>query len=168
MKFHELQTNKVVKSSRVGRGIAAGRGKTAGRGTKGQKARTGARKKPGFEGGQNPLMQRLPKLPGFRSFRTKPEVIYTGQLQGYTGKKVTTEELAKAGLISSAYVNVKLVVKGELTTKVTVELQAASATAIAAVEKAGGTFTVVPQVGRATTSEKKLAKQAAKAEKSDK
>ena len=168
MKFHELQATKARKSGRVGRGIAAGQGKTAGRGTKGQKARTGARKKPGFEGGQNPLMQRLPKLPGFRSFRVKPQTVYTGQLEGYTGKKVTNEELANAGLITSPYAKVKLVVKGELTTKVTVELQAASATAIAAVEKAGGTFTAVPQVGRAVTSEKKLAKKAAKAEKADK
>lgn len=165
MKFHELQTTKARKSSRVGRGIAAGQGKTAGRGTKGQKARTGARKKPGFEGGSTPLMVRLPKLNGFRSFRVRSETVYTGQLQGYTGKKATTEELAKAGLITSPYAKVKLVVKGELTTKVTVELQAASATAIAAVEKAGGTFVAVPQLGRATTSEKKLAKKAAKADK---
>jgi large subunit ribosomal protein L15 len=165
MKFHELQTVKARKGNRVGRGIAAGQGKTAGRGTKGQKSRTGSSKKPGFEGGSTPLMVRLPKLNGFRSFRTRHEIVYTGQLEGYTGKVVNTEALAAAGFISNPNVAVKLVVKGELTTKVTVELQAASATAIAAVEKAGGTFTRVDQVGRKQTSEKKIAKKAAKTDK---
>ncbi len=80
MKFHELETTAHKSGRRVGRGIAAGRGKTAGRGTKGQKARTGSGRRPGFEGGQNPLMQRLPKLRGFRSNRVPAENVYTGQL----------------------------------------------------------------------------------------
>jgi large subunit ribosomal protein L15 len=161
MKIHELRTKKTRSSSRVGRGIAAGRGKTAGRGTKGQKSRTGSSKKPGFEGGQNPLMQRLPKLPGFRSFHTRDEVIYTGQLNSL-GAKVTNASLAEAGLVSNAYVKVKVVTKGELTQKVTVELQAASSSAVEAIEKAGGVFTKTARVGRTRTSEKKIAKAAAK------
>lgn len=165
MKFHELQTEKSKNSRRVGRGIAAGRGKTAGRGTKGQKARSGASKKPGFEGGQNPLMQRLPKLRGFRSFKTASETVYTGDLEVFANKKVTTKELAEAGIISSPYVSVKLVVRGELTKKVTVELQNASAAAIEAVEKAGGSFTKVTRASREKTSEKKIAKAEAKAKK---
>lgn len=164
MKFNELQTTKAKSSKRVGRGIAAGRGKTAGRGTKGQKSRAGSSKRPGFEGGQNPLMKRLPKLRGFRSQRVAPETVYTGQLD-VVAPKATTQTLAEAGLISSAHVNVKLVVKGEVTKKVTVELQQASASAIEAVEKAGGTFNQVPRLQREKTSEKKIAKAKAKADK---
>lgn len=163
MKFHELSTQKSRSSRRVGRGIAAGRGKTAGRGTKGQKSRTGASKKPGFEGGQNPLMQRLPKLRGFRSFKPATESVYTGQIETL-GAKVTNQTLADAGLVSSPYVSVKIVTKGELTKKVAVELQGASVSAIEAIEKAGGSFTKVARQPRAKTSEKKIAKANAKKE----
>ena len=154
MKYHELQAPKNKSPKRVGRGIAAGQGKTAGRGTKGQMSRTGARRKPGFEGGQNPLMQRLPKLPGFTSKRTPAEVVYTGQLDDFAGKTVTTAILAEAGLISSAYVVVKLIVKGDVTKKVTVQLPAASETAIAAVQKAGGSFEKTARVARPATRKK--------------
>lgn len=148
MKYNELQVSKTRSSKRVGRGIAAGRGKTAGRGTKGQSARTGGRVRPGFEGGQNPLYARLPKLPGFRSIRTKAENVYTGQLDAFVGQTVDNFTLANAGLVSSPYTRVKLVVKGDVTKKVTVKLQLASETAIAAVQKAGGSFDKVPQVKR--------------------
>ena len=77
MKYNELIVKKNKSSNRVGRGIAAGQGKTAGRGTKGQKSRTGSSKKPGFEGGSNPLIQRLPKLRGFHSHKVQPTEIYT-------------------------------------------------------------------------------------------
>lgn len=155
MKFHELQTTKKKSLKRVGRGIAAGQGKTAGRGTKGQMARTGARRKPGFEGGQNPLMQRLPKLPGFKSHRAPIEVVYTGQLDGLKTKTIDTAALAEAGLISNAYVRVKLVTKGELTKKHDVKLQGASQSAIAAIQKAGGAFEKVAQAARPVTRKKK-------------
>jgi len=161
MKFNELQVTKHRASKRVGRGIAAGQGKTAGRGTKGYGARTGSKKKPGFVGGQNPLMQALPKLPGFTSKRTPAENVFTNQLGAFTGK-VDTAVLAEAKLISSPYVKVKLLTRGELAKKVTVELQAASASAIEAVQKAGGSFTAVPRVVRPVTSAKKLEKQANK------
>jgi large subunit ribosomal protein L15 len=152
MKYHELQTAAVKRPKRVGRGIAAGQGKTAGRGTKGQKARTGASQRPGFAGGSNPLMQQLPKLPGFRSHRIKPENVYTGQLEQFGGKTVNTTLLASANLISNPFVNVKLIVKGELTKKVSVELPAASENAIAAIQEAGGTFTKAPRLSRVKTS----------------
>ncbi len=165
MKFHELQTTKMKCAKRVGRGIAAGRGKTAGRGTKGQKSRSGSSKKPGFEGGQNPLMQRLPKLRGFHSFRTPAETVYTGQLEEFAGKTITVTALAEAGLVSSPYASVKLVVKGELTKKVSVELQSASALAVEVIEKAGGSFTQVGRTPRPKTSEKQIAKAQAKSKK---
>jgi large subunit ribosomal protein L15 len=159
MKFNELKTTKQKTTTRVGRGIAAGQGKTSGRGTKGQGSRTGSRKKPGFAGGSNPLMQKLPKLPGFRSHRPKVETVYTGQLDQFASKTVDTSLLADAGLISNAYVKVKLIVKGELTKKVSVKLASASASAKAAVEAAGGSFEATARSSRIKT---------AKAEKADK
>ena len=148
MKFHELTTHSNKNAKRVGRGIAAGQGKTAGRGTKGQMSRTGAKKRPGFEGGQNPLMQRLPKLRGFTSKRAKAENVYTGQLDQFAGKTVDTVVLAEAGLISSPFVRVKLIAQGEVTKKVTVKLQGASAGAIEAIQKAGGSFEKIALVAR--------------------
>ncbi len=154
MKYHELQTSKTKNAKRVGRGIAAGQGKTAGRGTKGQMSRTGSKKKPGFEGGQNPLMQRLPKLHGFKSFKHPAEVVYTGQLNDIAAKTIDTTALAEAGLITNPYVRVKLIVRGDITKKVAVKLQAASETAIAAIQKAGGTFEKVSRVARPVTRKK--------------
>lgn len=147
MKFHELQATKRKSAKRVGRGISAGQGKTAGRGTKGQSARTGGKVRPGFEGGQNPLVKRLPKLPGFRSIRPKAENVYTGQLAG-VGAKVDNFTVFEAGLTSSPYVRVKLISKGDVSKKVTVKLQGASQSAIEAVQKAGGSFTETPQIKR--------------------
>ncbi|HSW98657.1 MAG TPA: 50S ribosomal protein L15 [Candidatus Saccharimonadales bacterium] len=166
MKINELQVAKKKSGKRVGRGIAAGQGKTAGRGTKGQMARTGSSKRPGFEGGQNPLMQRLPKLPGFRSSKPRAEVIYTRQLDAFSGKTVDAETLAKAGLISGAYVKVKVITKGEVTKKVAIKAQAISASALEAVQKAGGSFEKVDVLARpanAKKAEKKEANAASKA-----
>lgn len=154
MKYHELQTNANKNAKRVGRGIAAGQGKTAGRGTKGQMARTGAKKKPGFEGGQNPLMQRLPKLHGFKAFKAPAEVVYTGQLDALKAKTVDATALAEAGLVSNPYVRVKLLVKGDVAKKHEVKLQGASEAAIAAVQKAGGSFEKVTRAARPVTRKK--------------
>lgn len=147
MKYHELDVASTPKSRRVGRGISAGQGKTAGRGTKGQRARTGNGRRPGFEGGQNPLMQRLPKLRGFRAIKPAAETVYTGQLESL-GAMVDNFVMADAGFISSPYVRVKLVVKGNVTKKITVKLQAASESAVAALQAKGGSFAVTPQVRR--------------------
>ena len=155
MKLHELQPapGSTKRKRRLGRGIAAGKGKTAGRGTKGQKARAGFSQRPGFEGGQTPLAQRFPKLRGFTSHRTPAETVYTGAIDNL-GVKIDNQTLADAGLISNPYTRVKLVVKGETSKKHTVSLQSASKSAIAQLEKAGGSFSVVEQVKRPKTSKK--------------
>jgi large subunit ribosomal protein L15 len=158
MKYNELSVNKAKAPKRVGRGIAAGQGKTAGRGTKGQNSRTGSSRRPGFEGGQNPLMQRIPKLHGFRSSKVRAEVVYTGQLETLKAKAIDAAVLAEAGLISNGFVRVKLVVNGDLTVAKTVKLQAASATAIAAIEKAGGSFEAVARPSRPAAPERKSRK----------
>lgn len=152
MQYHKLTTDKQRKITRVGRGISAGKGKTAGRGTKGQNARTGGGVRPGFEGGQNPLAQRLPKLPGFRSTRPKAENVYTSQL-GTLGANVDNFLLAEKGITSNPYVRVKLIVDGDVTKKVSVKLQAASKAAVKAVEKAGGSVVLVERPKR-TAKEK--------------
>ena len=155
MKYHELTANSSRSARRVGRGIAAGQGKTAGRGTKGQRSRTGSSAKPGFAGGQTPLMQKLPKLPGFHSHRVPAENVYTGQIEQLKGATVDASMLAEAGLISSAYIDVKLLMKGDLKRKVTVKLPAASASAVEAVQKAGGSFEKTKRLSRPKTSTKK-------------
>lgn len=141
MKFHELTAGRTAGKRRVGRGISAGRGKTAGRGTKGQNSRAGGPRRPGFEGGQNPLMSRLPKLRGFTSYRAKAQTVYTGQLNDMTAKTVDNFTLAEAGLIASPFSPTKLISKGKLEKAVTVNLQAASVSAVEAVGAAGGSFT---------------------------
>lgn len=160
MKYNELNVTRQKSAKRVGRGIAAGGGKTAGRGTKGQNARTGGGVRPGFEGGQNPLMARLPKMRGFNPHRATVENVYTGQLDKFAGKTADNATLAAAGVIASPYSRVKLVTNGEVTKKVTVKVQAASASAIAAVKKAGGSFETVSQVGRPKTAASKADKKA--------
>ena len=147
MKYNELTLNSNKKANRVGRGISAGQGKTAGRGTKGQKSRTGSSRKPGFEGGQNPLMQRLPKLRGFTSHRKIIDNVYTGQINSLSGV-IDNQTLYEAGLLASPNTNVKLIVKGDITKKLNVKLQLASAGAVEAIKKSGGTFVVVDQVKR--------------------
>jgi len=148
MKYNELTLKRQRTTHRVGRGISAGRGKTAGRGTKGQNARKSA-VRPGFEGGQMPIYMRLPKMRGFTSHsKTTPENVYTGQLNDIKAAVINTKVLAEAGLISNAHVNVKIVVKGELTAKKTVKLTGASKEAIKAIEKAGGTFEKADRLAR--------------------
>lgn len=162
MKYNDLAVQKSKAPKRVGRGISAGQGKTAGRGTKGQNSRTGSSKRPGFEGGQNPLTQRLPKLRGFTSHRVPAENIYTGQIEEIKAKEVTNAVLAEAGLVKSAYSVVKIVVQGELTSAKTIKLQSASARAIEAIEKAGGSFEKVGRASRPVTNEKNASSRKAK------
>jgi len=153
MKYHELKTAKIKRAKRVGRGISAGQGKTAGRGTKGQGSRTGSKAKPGFMGGALPTIQKLPRLPGFKSKRAKAENVFTDQLSQLDAS-VDAEALAKAGLVSSAFVSIKVLARGNLTNKVTVKLPAASQSAIAAIEAAGGSFEAVPRLKRPETKPK--------------
>jgi large subunit ribosomal protein L15 len=152
MKFNELQTKKVKQSNRVGRGIAAGQGKTAGRGTKGQRSRAGSGKKPGFEGGQNPLYKRIPKLRGFTPFWDKPITVTTSQLNQFSGL-VDNFTLYEAKIISNPADIVRVVVRGDINTKVDVKLQGASQKAIEAISKAGGSFSKVDRVKAAGKSD---------------
>ncbi|MBR0488261.1 50S ribosomal protein L15 [Candidatus Saccharibacteria bacterium] len=140
MKYNDLVVTGNTRPSRKGRGISAGQGKTAGRGTKGQKARTGHSKMPaGFMGGQRAIMQAVPKLKGFKSFHPKAEVVYTDRLNDLSGK-VDNYALSEAGLITNPFVKVKVITRGELTSKIELETQFASKTAVEAIKKAGGSF----------------------------
>src|SRR5580765_4258096 len=135
------------KRMRVGRGIGSGKGKTSGRGGKGQTARSGVRIK-GFEGGQMPLHRRLPRR-GFNNiFRLDFAEINLDRLQQAIDAKqidakdtVTAEALVKAGVIRRAKDGLRLLGRGELKAKLAIEVHGASKSAVAAVEKAGGTVT---------------------------
>ena len=153
MKYNELNVERNTRPSRKGRGISAGQGKTAGRGTKGQKARTGHAKMPaGFMGGQRAIMQAIPNLKGFKSFHPKAEVVYTDRLNDLKGK-VDNLVLAEKNLISSTYVKVKIISRGELTAKIDLETQFASKSAVEAIKKAGGTFKKVTILKKQTKKE---------------
>ena len=153
MKYNDLTVEKNTRPSRKGRGISAGQGKTAGRGTKGQKARTGHRKMPaGFMGGQRAIMQAVPKLKGFKSHHPKAEVVYTDRLNELSGK-VDNYALAEAQLISSPFVKVKVITRGEVSSKVDLETQFASKTAVEAITKVGGSFKKVAVLQRPASKE---------------
>lgn len=150
MKLNQLSDNPGARKARirVGRGIGSGKGKTAGRGGKGQTARTGVAIN-GFEGGQMPLYRRLPKK-GFNNiFRLDLTEVNLGRLQAAIDAKrldpsqtVTGEALVVAGLLSRVRDGVRLLGKGELKTKLTIEVAGASKSAVAAVEKLGGSVIV--------------------------
>jgi len=130
---------------RIGRGISAGGGKTAGRGQKGQGARSSWSLPRGFEGGQMPLTQRVPKLRGFYNrFRIEYQVVNCGKLKRFEdGAKVDLESLREAGLIRSASKPVKLLAGGGVPSGVSVSVHRASGAAVAAIEKAGGSVTIL-------------------------
>ena len=128
---------------RRGRGHGSGNGKTAGKGHKGQKARSGA-PRPGFEGGQMPLFRRIPKR-GFKCRNTKDIVaINVSELNRFEdGATVTTASLIEAGIVKNPRDGVKILGNGELSKKLTVQVSAASASAVEKIEAAGGTFEVI-------------------------
>lgn len=159
MKYNELQVSANKAKKRVGRGIAAGQGKTAGRGTKGQGARTGKKLGAMFQGGSGALVRRVPKARGFKSLRTPAQVVYLDHLNAFKGKIADNMSLFEAGLVATPFHSVKVIARGELTEKVTLRVQAASASVQAAIEKAGGTFEKVD------TPVKQSAKEAEKADK---
>jgi len=140
------------KRMRVGRGIGSGKGKTAGRGGKGQTARSGVRIK-GFEGGQMPLHRRLPKR-GFNNiFRLEFAEINLDRLQEALDAKlldggtvINAEALVKAGVVRRAKAGIRLLGRGEIKSSLTIEVHGASKSAVAAVEKAGGTVKVLAPV----------------------
>ncbi len=146
MKLNDLRDNDGARKGRmrVGRGIGSGKGKTAGRGQKGQKARSGVAIN-GFEGGQMPLHMRIPKR-GFNNiFGTDYAIVNLGMIQKLVDAKkidakavVDHAALKAAGVARGGKDGVRLLAKGELTAKLTFEVAGASAAAVAAVEKAGG------------------------------
>lgn len=154
MKYNTLDLKTKQTSKRLGRGIASGKGKTAGRGTKGQGARAGSSRRPGFSGGQNPLMQQLPKLPGFRSLRVKSDLVFTDQLDSLKKKVVDSHLLYDAKLVSSPFVKIKLLFRGEVKSAMEVKLPLASTTAVDALQNGGGTFTKVDVSQRVAKLEK--------------
>jgi len=137
------------KRMRVGRGIGSGKGKTSGRGGKGQTARSGVRIK-GFEGGQMPLHRRLPKR-GFNNiFRVEFAEINLDRIQQAVDSKlidvkgtVNAESLVKSGVVRRAKGGIRLLGRGELKAKLNIEVHGASKSAIAAVEKAGGSVKIL-------------------------
>lgn len=133
---------------RVGRGIGSGLGGTSGKGDKGQKARSGGRVRWGFEGGQTPLMRRLPKFGFNNPFRKEFDIINLEQLAKFSGE-ATPEAFEKAGLLKHG--RVKILGKGELTKAITVRAHQFSASAKAAIEKAGGKAEVIPSKAETTT-----------------
>ena len=130
-------------SFRKGRGHGSGNGKTAGKGHKGQKARSGA-PRPGFEGGQMPLYRRIPKR-GFTNRNTKEIIsINVSALERFEdGTVVTVEKLLEEGVISKAADGVKILGNGEISKKLTVQVNAFSETAKAKIEAAGGSAEVI-------------------------
>src|SRR5574341_998464 len=146
MKIHDLVPNPGSKRNRkrVGRGISAGQGKTAGRGTKGQGARSGGIKGPYFEGGQLPLVRRLPFKRGFTNiFRVEHQEVNLDDLQKHFagGGEVTPAELAEKHLIRDANEPVVILGRGEFSAKLLVKAHRFSKNAQEKIEKAGGSVT---------------------------
>ena len=149
MKLHELHDNEgaIRKKKRIGRGPGSGKGKTGGRGLKGQKSRSGVAIN-GYEGGQMPLYQRLPKR-GFNNPNRKSyAIVNLGLIEKFIGAKkldakaeINEDILVASGLVRRKLDGVRILAKGELKSKVNLVVTGASRAAIEAVSKAGGTLT---------------------------
>jgi large subunit ribosomal protein L15 len=148
VKIHELKAphGSKTRRKRVGRGEGSGRGKTAGRGTKGTMAR--GRLKTFFEGGQMPLVRRLPKLKGFSPpARTVYSPVNISSLARIDGSEIGPDELRSAGLVSRRGAPVKVLGKGEINRAVTVRAHAVSKSARGKIEAAGGSVELLPLRG---------------------
>ena len=150
MKLHELRDNEgaTKKRTRVGRGPGSGKGKMGGRGIKGQKSRSGVAIN-GYEGGQMPLYQRLPKRGFNKPNRKAFAVVNLGILQKFIDDKkidasapITEDALVASGLVRRKLDGVRILAKGDFSAKVELQVTGASKSAVEAVEKAGGTLTV--------------------------
>ncbi|MFK7764045.1 MAG: 50S ribosomal protein L15 [Roseobacter sp.] len=159
MKLHELSENEGAnkKRKRVGRGPGSGTGKMGGRGIKGQKSRSGVAIK-GYEGGQMPLYQRLPKRGFNKPNRKAYAVVNLGLIQKFVdaGKidakaAITEDALIASGLVRRKKDGIRVLAKGDITGKLNIEVTGASKSAVAAVENAGGSLTITAPV--AETSE---------------
>ncbi|SDI90096.1 MULTISPECIES: 50S ribosomal protein L15 [Alteribacillus] len=146
MKLHELKPaeGSTKTRNRVGRGAASGNGKTAGRGTKGQKARSGGGVRPGFEGGQNPIYKRLPKRGFTNPTRKEFAIVNVETLNRFeAGTEVTPELLVKEGVINKTKDGVKVLGNGSLEKELNVKADKFSASAVKAIEAAGGKTEVI-------------------------
>ncbi len=150
MKLNELRDNDGAarKQKRVARGPGSGKGKTAGRGIKGQKSRSGVAIG-GYEGGQMPLYRRLPKRGFNKPNRLEFAVVNLGLIEKFIGlgklnaaEEITEDALVAAGVTSNKRDGIRVLAKGEIKSKVTLTVTGASASAITAVEKAGGKLNV--------------------------
>ena len=150
MKLNELRDNPgaAKKSKRVGRGPGSGKGKTAGRGIKGQKSRSGVAIN-GYEGGQMPLYQRLPKRGFNKPNRKEFAVVNLGLIQKFVDAKkldgaaaITEDALIASGLVRRKLDGIRVLAKGEVTAALNIEVTGASKAAVEAVEKAGGSLKV--------------------------
>jgi large subunit ribosomal protein L15 len=149
---------------RVGRGEGSGTGKTAGRGQKGWGARSGAKRRARFEGGQNPIHMRMRKLRGphmkksmpFEPFRTHTQAVNLGDLEARfdAGSEVTPAAMRARGLASRKEIPVKVLARGELSKPLTVHAHGFSATARTAIEAAGGTCQLIGAAGAAAEPER--------------
>jgi large subunit ribosomal protein L15 len=161
MKLNELRDNPGATKSRkrIARGPGSGKGKTGGRGVKGQKSRSGVAIN-AYEGGQMPLYMRLPKRGFTKPNRKEFAVINLGLLQKFVdagkidaGAAVTEDALVASGLVRRKRDGVRLLAKGDLTARLAIEITGASAAAVAAVEKAGGSITLSTPVEAAPATE---------------
>ncbi|MCE3232113.1 MAG: ribosomal protein [Rickettsiaceae bacterium] len=155
MNLNQLADKSRKNRKRVGRGIGSGTGKTCGRGHKGQKSRTGVAIN-GFEGGQTPLYRRVPKRGFVNIFRVVFQTINLSELQKFvdskkidTSKNITKEYLYEIGIIKKLSQPVKVLAKGTLKASLKIEVDAASASAVKLVEKAGGKLAVIEKKAKA-------------------
>lgn len=142
MKLHELKPaeGSTTAPKRLGRGVGSGLGKTSGKGHKGAKARSGGGKGPGFEGGQMPLARRLPKSGFVNIFAKEFAIVNVSTLEAFeNGTVVTVDVLKKAGMVKQVKDGVKILGGGELTKKLTVQVEKFTASAKEKIEAAGGT-----------------------------
>ena len=146
MKLHELKPafGATTAPKRLGRGVGSGLGKTSGKGHKGAKARSGGGKRPGFEGGQMPLVRRLPKRGFYNRFRIEYVAINVDRLEVFEdGATVTSVELIEYGIIKKIGDGIKIMGSGELTKKLTVQASKFTASAKEKIEAAGGKAEVI-------------------------
>ena len=146
MKLHDLKPaiGATTAPKRLGRGVGSGLGKTSGKGHKGAKARSGGGKRAGFEGGQIPLMRRLPKRGFTNKFRTELVAVNVDRLDVFEdGMTVTPVELIQYGIIKNVQDGVKILGNGEITKKLTVQANKFSASAKEKIEAVGGKAEVI-------------------------
>jgi len=151
MQLHDLRPaeGSTKKRKRVGRGTGSGKGKTSTRGTKGQNSRTGGGVRPTFEGGQLPLVRRLPKLRGFNNrFKVHYEPVNLDALERLfeTSTEITPEVLASVGLLSSAKRYVVVLGRGDIAKALRLKVHRISETARKKIEAAGGSVEILPVV----------------------